>query len=583
MVPLIDKERIKVASGKTKALSVACGKACHRAGIWAVRATAIASGFFSTLVIVLFSMLGADGFSLGIIRPAVEGAIVERTGASAVSVGRVHLVRDQKGEAPFLLTVTNIEVDRGDKGNVDIPELALRLDAGNLMRGQMIPHYVEVSGAQIFVERQGQDFSIGSRTETGDSVDIVAVASAAKEAGFKGAVLRDVDLRYENHINGATFSTVAHLASLTLDEEGYAFQVSLPRDTQSMEDSVSLSIRINDQTGDVEAIVTAVEAPADQLLPLFVGEDETISLSSHVSGQVRAVGGVRSGIRSVDVDLSVGEGVAMLRGYEILVQELTLLGNLKPDEGVMSVEELSYQLSEGEGVVAGEVRFLRASDQLSAVTFDLSGQNIVSNGMGLMPEPLPVKDGHFTGRFAIDDRVLSLDTIDADYFGARLGGKISFSFPLEEGDSIGLSADIVVDGEIDPKQVLRGWPPSLGDGARRWVAANLIDGDIYDVVYKMDIPRGAIAEGAPLTPEKLDLVFRAKNATIIYVPGMTPVTDVVATGHISGNSFTVNASGGRVGKIRLLGSKIQMDKLVPKGNPAVFDIQAAGEISDILT
>ena len=582
MVPLIRIERIKAAGGKAKAISKVCGKAAHRASVWFVRGTAIVSGALSTLAIVLFSMLGADGLSLGLVRPALEGAILDQTGARSVSVGGLHLVRDQRGAAPFLLTVTDIEIDQGTGGRIDVPEVALRLTAGNLLRGQTIPKYVEVSGATIAVERRGADVSVGGQTRAGEAIDFGALVASAKEAGFEGALLRDVGLQYTNHSNGARFGAEGGTAALTLDDDGYAFNLSVPRGPGGAEESLSLNLQIHDESGDVDIVLTAVEAPADSLLPIFVGGDESISFAAPVSGEVRAVGNVNSGLATFNLDLSVGEGVATLRGYEVAVEELNLLGSLQPDDGVLTVEDLSYRLSEGSGTVSGAINFIREGTKVSRVAVDLQAVDLVSNGMGLLPEPLPMADGKFAGSFDVDARTLSLDALDADYFGARLRGTMAFAFPIEEGESIGLSADLTIDGEISPRQVLRGWPPALGDGARRWVEANLTDGDLYDVSYTMNIPRGAIAAGDPLPPESLDLVFEAKNATIIYVPGMTPLTGVRATGRIAGNSFILDARGGRAGKVRLLGGEIRMEKLAPKGQPGVFEIKAAGSLTDIL-
>lgn len=550
-----------------------------------LRAGGVIMSVVLSLLITIFVALGGDGISVGAAPGGLEAALRAQTGASNVAVGSVHLVRDQRGAAPFLLTVRDVTIDQGG-GQLVVPALAVRMSAKNLLRGQSIPRFVEITGADLTVQRQAGQVAVGGKAFGGAPMDVIGLVAQARAAGFEGAVLRDVDVALLGADSDVLFAVEGGTAALGMGADGYQFTMTVPAtktDTDSgAADAVTLALDLDDRRGAYRAQLTVDRAPADMLVPLFAGQDQTIQFDAPVSGTVSAAGDLDGDFGDLRIDLAIDAGSLSVRDRTFPVQSARLLGQFRPADGTLSVDELRYVLPANRGVVRGQVDLVRTASSLERVRFDVVGADIVSNGAGLLAEGLTIPNAKAAGYFDLTDRSLVIDTLDADYFDARLTGTMAIALPLMDGQSPGLQAQLSVDGEVTPAQVLAGWPPALGDGARRWVDANLTSATLSNVGYKMAVPRGAISDGAPMTQEALDLSFDARNATIIYVPGMTPITGLAAKGRIKGNSFELDAKGGRAGKVRVLSGSIRMDQLVPKGSPGVFQVKVAGNLSDML-
>ncbi|MEM9989009.1 MAG: DUF3971 domain-containing protein, partial [Pseudomonadota bacterium] len=283
----------------------------------------------------------------------------------------------------------------------------------------------------------------------------------------------------------------------------------------------------------------------------------------------------------MDISLQASPGAVHLADHVLPLEKIDLKASMTPGSEVLQVDRFVYDVAGNKGRIEGELGLSFYDHQLDHLHFDLKSQDLLIDPIGLFPEPLPLAEAALMGAYHPSSHHLEIKTIDADYFGARLKGGIDLFLPLGEG-SIGLATALTVEGSLTPAQVLRGWPMMAADGARSWVSANLTDATVYNVVYDMDLPREGVPEGQDLN-DILTLTFDARDATIIYVPGMTPITDLTATARIRGNDFTLTVGEGRVGPVKVVGGGIEMPQLVPKGGPAYFNAKFAGELSDILT
>lgn len=542
----------------------------------------VGATMLSAICMLVFAVLALDGISLNSFKPTVEQIIRDRTGASDVTIGSIRMVRDRPGATPFRVTLTDVHLDQGEGAAMDIPSLSLRLGAGALLRGQAMPSYVEVVGADITIERQGGDISIGGTVDGGETLDLRKIMADARRAGFEGAVLRNARMSFINHETGAQMVTERGTASLWDSAEGYAFTMNVPYEDQDGRASLDIWAETNETTGGIKGEIVARQAPAGVILPLLLGGDQNVVLDAAVSGDMNVQGTLEKGLTDVTFSLKVGEGQLKVQDTIVPVDFIDFAGSLDPIEQTVSVTGLEYALGLNTGSLSGNAALNFDGFSLEEIDFDLVAENLVVETAGLLSEPLPIEDATVSGRFHLPEQTLFISELNADYFGARIMGEVEFALPREEGEFPGIRSSMQVDGVLTPQQVLRGWPILAGDGARSWVVGNLPKADLFNVVYRMDLPRGTDIGDEGVPDEALDLTFEARNATVIYVEGMTPITGLSATGNLRGNQFTMQAGSGKVGPVDVTGGSIAIDKFVPKGERGIFEVKLAGQLPDIL-
>ncbi len=565
-----------------KAHAARFGRACGSTSRWLLRAASLAGAAFSALAFLLLAIFGQSGWSLRLLEPAIVSGIEARTGGE-VSIGDIAVLPDRNSAAPFELLVTDIVIDRGEESNLQIPSVSIRMDMQSLLEGSFFPEFIEVEGIHLSVEGTASGLSLGGRMGGAGPLDIADLLTRARAAGFEGAMLRDVDLTYRNTESQTVFEVQDGNAVLRQDGEAYSFVLNVPSGREGGGDVLRLDVTTDLAADTVEALITAIAAPAGAILPIFTGDDPQIDLDAPMSGTLAAHGSLSRGIKNLDVDMEVGEGTLTVRDAALKIVSIQTKSVFEPSTGQMDVAELSYDIAGNQGTVAGLVAFVQKQGALIGLDFAINAQALVMEPAGLLAAPLPIDDARLEGYYDLVGRDLVLETLDADYFGARVAGTLSFALPLTEGESPGLTADLRVQGDLSPEQVLRGWPVLAAPDARDWVERNLPQAELYNVRYNMDLPRGALTAGEALAAERIDLTFDARNATIIYVPGMTPIEGLSGQGRIQGNSFHLDAQGGRVGPVSVIDGAIEMDQFVPKGAPAIFKAQFAGELLDILT
>lgn len=555
-------------------------KACGGAGLWILRGAALGGAVLSGVAILLFAMLGQDGISLGPFRQSIEFIIAEKAGAKSVSVGQIHLLRDGDDAAPFRIRVTDIVLDQGDGTGLSVPGLSIRLDSQSLFRGQAMPRYIEVTGAELVVERGGDGLSMGGRAETGSSLDFGQLTEKAHRAGFEGAIFRNLSLRYRNRLTGGVFNVDGATATLRSREGVYAFRLFAPYAEQG--GSLTLDLTASPAKGGVEAVLSMERVPADAILPLFIGERGGLELRAPVSGTLTAEGNPTDGFTSMGIALFVGEGELVVGERPTPVQSVTIDGVFDPRNLHLRIDRLDVDASGNKASMAGEFSLEANDGAVETVPFTVAARDVLLDPDNLFEAPLPLSEVRAVGRLDLIDHVVHLDHLTADYFGAQVHAEGDYFLPEEPEQSPGIRAEVAIDGAISPQEVLKGWPPAFGDGARDWIARSLPAGDIVDVIYTMDIPRGGLGEKIALTAEQLDLNFTAKNATVIYVPGMTPIRGLSAKGRLQGNRFDLEAEGGRVGKVRVRSGSVEMARLVPNGGMGIFTATVEGPVPDIL-
>lgn len=519
------------------------------------------------------------GIPLDLIRPVVERTLVERAGADSAEVGAITLLRDPANPAALRLRLQDVVLDRGTEGRLVLPGVALRLDPLALLRGQPVPRHIEIVGAHISVVRTGDEMALEGRTDRDSGLDLAKLVSEARRAGFEGALLRDVAVSYRHAGTGAHFEVRGGQAKLTAEPAAYRFELDVPLSDRSRGAGLQLEVTMSTEDNAVAALLTAVDVPAEMLLPLFLGDTDGFAVRAGITGTVSAGGQLQTGFDAMRIAVDVGPGAIALSGRDLSVAGAVFAGSFEPIARKFDIERLDYDVDGSTGTLAGQIGL---NAEGTAFDFRIKASDLYVDLNDILPEPLPIDLLHAEGRFDLQNRALEIRDLSATYFGAVLRGYSTLTLPAEAGIPPGVDARFTTEGVLSPAEVLRGWPIAAADGARSWIMANLPEARVHNVVYTMRLAPGDLGK-FPLAPDaELRLDFAADDATVIYVPGMTPITGLDARGTINGNSFFLEASDGQVGPVRVVSGQVDMPMLVPKGHPAYFRATFDGELPDIL-
>ncbi|RFB06062.1 DUF3971 domain-containing protein [Parvularcula marina] len=529
----------------------------------------------------LFFMVSGEGIVFNSLHEPVEKALTEKAGAQAVEIGEVRLIRDARGRHPLKLTVTEFRMDQGGGRIVELPKISMRIDGPSMLRGRVLPKFVEIDGATVEIVRREDDLDVGGSLDVEELIRLASLISDVS-GGFEGAVLNEFTFAYADIEAGTRFRAEGGTASLRVENDDYDFTMVVPfEEADGTKGSLSLNAATRPSHGSFTAELLFNRAPMAELLEIFFADNEQLSFDVPVSGNIRAAGSVIQGLSRLNIDLSVGEGTVKLRDAELPVAALDLKASHNVLSRTLTIDSLGFDAAGAAGNLAGTVTYETATSGMSGIDFDLLADQVTVTQEGMFDGPVPLENVTLVGGYDVASHEIRLENLEADYFDARL--KAEASLRREDGAGIpAIKAQASIDGHLTVEQVLRGWPIPAADGARQWVVSGMPKADVSGVTFVMDVPANGFTPEGLSEDALVDLNFRAEDATVIYTPGMTPVTGLNATGRILGNSFSVTADRGRIGKVRITGGGVEMPYLVPKGGPGIFTVKFDGQVSDIL-
>lgn len=207
--------------------------------------------------------------------------------------------------------------------------------------------------------------------------------------------------------------------------------------------------------------------------------------------------------------------------------------------------------------VTGEVAFTTPPDgfrpgpgrlQLATMGGSLA---LPENGLG----PVPINRAALTARLdpgwrsgRIERFELAANgfTLDATGTVALAGGRPRADLELRARD-------------LDPPEILSLWPQTLAPGARRWVAANVVAGEVGAASLHLG--------GPPPRPDQRDIgaSFAFKGVELRYLPAFPNVTGLAGEAHAAGDTLSFDLTAGSSGEVALSGGKVALTNLVGSG------------------
>ncbi|WP_417453686.1 AsmA-like C-terminal domain-containing protein [Kiloniella sp.] len=453
--------------------------------------------------------LSSGPVQLDFLTPYVEEAFDDPDREIRLDVDTTVLVWLPK-ERAIAIQVANVRLlDGSSRIIAAIPLMGVDLDAGALVRGNVVPTGVDIIGPELkLVRAEDGHFEIDDALDSeddengqsfGDALpEILDNLMAEREAGHPLAYFNQLQ------IVGAKMQIDDRKLGMIFDVP-YA-NISIRRDKLGLQGDIDLTVDIADE----EAILNGA----------FVYDSEL---------QV--------------VDLA----------FQIAGINPPTLAQLDPALAGLETFEIPLAASVATSVnVQGEFGRSR---------FEISGGSGTIEIPDLKVPPLPVQGLFLKGSYSRSNQKLTVDNA-AINFGpeGEKGPQLSVAGSVSglDGDMQVLAGVKAVEVPVDDLALY--WPEPMATDAREWITDNIKTGIAEEAVVKavLDIPAGDFEQAKLVS---LDGSMKYRDLDVHYLRPLPPVKDVSGTAKVRADGLSLFTEGGKLEDMSVLPSTIEITGL----------------------
>ena len=199
---------------------------------------------------------------------------------------------------------------------------------------------------------------------------------------------------------------------------------------------------------------------------------------------------------------------------------------------------------------------------------------------GFYPEARAFDGGLLRGQYRPGDGLLVIDELKARFADNTLAGQGQVVLS-DDGSAPGVDIDATM-GPIALRDVVAYWPPTLAQGGRRWIDANMPAGDIVQATLTLDVAPQMWALGR-LPEDAFSLDFTYRGVTAHFLRPMPPVIDGVGRARLTDNALDLKIDEGTVDGVGVPGSSVYLDGLaLPKGQTGHVTLRIDAPVADVL-
>jgi hypothetical protein len=219
-----------------------------------------------------------------------------------------------------------------------------------------------------------------------------------------------------------------------------------------------------------------------------------------------------------------------------------------------------------------------AQRSISAASFSLTFDKLSAVMPGVLPQSVSLAHATLKGSYAPSVRQLSIDQaiVSGGSLSANFSGKITLASDRAPA--------IAVDGKLNAlpvRDLLHYWPINVGPGVREWIQSNVSAGRIGPIMVHTKFAVGDL--DLPALPENsLAVSYPVIGATIAYIHGLSPLTNVMGVGQVSGDTFKAEVSSASVGPLSVSGGHVFVPNLHMHAMIGDLRAHVEGSLPDVL-
>ncbi len=566
-------------------------KRAAKAAVLLVEIFAIGVAVFAAGAAYLFIRLQQGPVALGAFKPSAAFAIEQRLpkGYDA-AIGDMDIV---KNEDLFRLRLKDLEVFDAVGGRVGAADLVeLVFAAGDVSTRSIGPRTVEATGARFRIVRNTeQTLKVpAARGRGGQSLfpsSDKMIGDGFLRSAFQKAEMRDAVITFVDEASGRTWTSDNAGGVIERNEDGLAAAVAGDID---LDGDARAHLKADAQFAEADGVIALDIAghnfPIGDILTMFYGDAAAV-IDAPASGD-GAIELTRDGkVRASNFRAKIGAGALRLGGADAPIRFIEWQTGFDPAANRFTVDRFAYDVAGNQGEAKGTVALEFGDDvrDPQRVLFDLDATDMVVALPGRLAAPIPVTAAQFVGEYDVETRRLGLSDFSVSLLDVVIGGGFSYAAPREENgvrSSPGVTADIAVDGALDPQRLLRIWPLGVAMGARDWIEDRMETARIENIKALMDLAPGAVGDDSLMPDEALAVTFDVAGGKAFYSKQMTPLTEASGLGVLRGNSFSMKVDSARVGDVQVSEGSLEIPVFIPKWEPTYYRFLAAGRSEDIL-
>ncbi|HEY2071346.1 MAG TPA: AsmA-like C-terminal domain-containing protein [Rhizomicrobium sp.] len=261
------------------------------------------------------------------------------------------------------------------------------------------------------------------------------------------------------------------------------------------------------------------------------------------------------------------------------VHSIKLIGRYDGKTGRLLIDDgsLAGQQAQAHLQGTGDLTF-DASNALQSLALDITMDKVVFDMPEMMGHSVAFARAGLRANYNVAAGTIAIDMaeISGGPLSASMTGKITLAGKASPG--------IAVDAKLAPigvRDLLHYWPLKLAGGPRSWIDNNVAAGRVGPVVAKIAILPGQM--DLPALPDSaMTVTVPISDATITYLHGLTPMTNVSGTATLLGDTFKGVIASGAVGKITIASGQVAIPNLHIDNAPADIDAHIAGTLPDVL-
>lgn len=416
-----------------------------------------------------------------------------------------------------------------------LPSVDIDLRRRSLVRGLVRPKRIEVAGSDLLVRWSAADLGVGLADATDEPEPAVADDTDAEVRGTAALALINQLIESDTRDGPLAFLQRFTIREATL---------------RLVEDTTGTVWTAPDATFEIRRRDTWVDLSISCQL-----DTERQATSLQVTGRVdrttghRALSLALADARPSDLVTGLAGAAAVAAGFDMPVSvQLDAQGTRD-----RLLSEASFVVEAGPGTVRLD---------------------------GFYPQARSFDGGLLRGQFRPADGLLVIDELKARFADNTLAGQGRVVLP-DDGSAPGVVIDATM-GPIALRDVVAYWPPTLARGGRRWIDANMPDGDIVRATLTLDVaPEMWALDSLPEEAFSLDFTYR--GVTAHFLRPMPPVIDGVGRARLTENALDLKIDAGTVDGVGVPGSSVYLDGLaLATGQTGHVTLRIDAPVADVL-
>jgi hypothetical protein len=409
----------------------------------------------------------------------------------------------------------------------------------------------------------------------------VGAGGSLREISVRGAKLTLID-------EGGGGRWTADAANADLARRGRSLAFSANARLEAAEGTAPATLRITTDTRFQSAVI---EFGAENARPRALFSPAALGpfagLDAPVTAQVSVGLDRQAGVNRFEGDVTVGRGSAEVAGDHLNLSGGRLHGRYDVETDELIIDEIALA---GESTrVGGEIRIRDVSAILRAApnepaAFDISLPSMRFEAPGTFPGPLQFSNVRVAGAIVASESSIRFTQLTAHTPNAVLRGTGRLYWAQvgpERRVMPGIELDGRVEGVLDVREVMNGWPIGLGEGIRSYLARTITGGRVTDGVARINVRPGDILDGA-LENDAIDVRFNVNGGSMQFIETMSPVTNARASGVLRGNSFDMVVQEARFHGMPVTNGRVQAPRFKPNGDMVTVSGHVEGAARQLL-